>query len=464
MVATAFGTGFSRAAGCRDRGMAMKKILLGSALAILGTGAALASDLPIKAPARMYNPAPAYSWSGLYGGISGGYAWGENTINDDHLPTFSGKLKPAGWFGGGQIGYNTQFAPHWLIGAEIDISGGDINDSVALAGGQARDEFNAFGTARTRFGYVQDRWLVYGTAGAIWLKEKYNLAGGAGTATTLSQYHVGWVFGGGVEYAVDNRWSWKLEYLYAPLDRTHDAINGITRTTDVNFSVVRAGLNYRFGGDEPEAAAMPVKAAAAKSSWSGSYTGLHGGYGWGKFDETVAALALGKTSPEVDGGYGGFQGGYNWLFTPNALIGVEIDSSFGDLSGSKLFSNGVSTLHAKIEDLGTARLRLGYLATPDTLLYVTGGAAYAREKTNISSPAVQNSKTDHLGWTVGAGIEYMFAPQWSLKAEYLYADLGDYNITGSIAGATRTSDMTLNTVRVGVNYYGSIMERLFGGR
>lgn len=229
----------------------------------------------------------------------------------------------------------------------------------------------------------------------------------------------------------------------------------------MNFNVVRAGLNYRFGGNEPVAAAMPVKSAALKSSWSGSYLGLHGGYGWGKFNESIVALALGKTSPEPDGGYGGFQGGYNWLFSPNALLGIEVDSSFGDLSDSKIFPNGVSTLHAKIEDLGTARLRLGYLATPDTLLYVTGGAAYAREKTNISSPAVQNSKTDHLGWTVGAGVEYMFAPQWSLKAEYLYADLGDYNITGSVAGATRNSDMTLNTVRVGVNYYGPVIERLF---
>jgi outer membrane immunogenic protein len=438
----------------------MKQILLGCAALVVSAGIANAADLPAKAPA--YRAAPIFNWSGVYGGISGGYAWAENKFNDG-VPPFSGKIKPTGWFGGAQIGYNNQFAPHWLIGGEIDISGGDIDDSIPSLAGRTRDKFDAFGTARTRFGYVQDRALIYATGGAIWLKEDFRSTVGGASATTLSQYHVGWVFGGGIEYAVDNRWSWKLEYLYAPLDRSRDNINGVGRTTDVDFSVVRAGLNYRFGGNEPVAPAMPVKSAAWKSSWSGSYLGLHGGYGWSKFDESIVAFGLTNISSEPDGGYGGFQSGYNWLFGPNALFGVEVDSSFGDLKDSTS-PNGINTVHAKIEDLGTARLRLGYLATPDTLLYVTGGAAYAREKTTISAVTTFNSKVDHLGWTLGAGVEYKFAPEWSLKAEYLYADLGDYHITGSIAGATRTSDLTLNTVRVGVNYSGPVIERFFGGR
>jgi outer membrane immunogenic protein len=120
---------------------------------------------------------------------------------------------------------------------------------------------------------------------------------------------------------------------------------------------------------------------------------------------------------------------------------------------------------SKIEDLGTARLRLGYLMTPDTLLYVTGGAAYAREKSTAAGGGGFNTKVDHLGWTVGAGVEYKFAPEWSLKAEYLYADLGDFRANVPfIVAATRTSDMTLNTVRVGINYSGPVIERFFGAR
>ena len=74
--------------------------------------------------------------------------------------------------------------------------------------------------------------------------------------------------------------------------------------------------------------------------------------------------------------------------------------------------------------------------------------------------------TDRLSaWVVGGGVEYKFAPEWSLKAEYLYADLGDFKANVPfIVGVTRTSDMTLNTVRVGVNYSGPVIERFFSTR
>lgn len=439
----------------------MKNFLLGCAAVIVSTGAAFATDMPYRAPAAIYKATPAYSWSGLYGGISGGYAFGENEIND---PTGAvvGKLKPAGGFGGAQIGYNSQFSPHWLIGAEVDISGGKIDDDINPAGVTGKNEFNAFGTARTRFGYVQDRWLVYGTAGAIWLRDKYTAAAGT-PDTDASQYHVGWVFGGGLEYAVDQRWSWKLEYLYAPFDRSHNTISTTTISWDPTFSLVRVGLNYKFSDGAP-ASYMPVKAVAPRSSWSGSYLGLHGGYGWGDLDTVRVGLgAEGNASLKPDGGYGGFQGGYNWLYAPNALIGIEIDSSFGDLKDRAPMTGAGNILESKIEDLGTARLRLGYLMTPDTLLYATGGAAYAREKSTSPAAGV-NTKVDHLGWTVGAGVEYKFAPEWSLKAEYLYADLGTFKDNDQVNAFVTKSDLTLNTVRVGVNYSGPVIERLFNGR
>ena len=438
----------------------MKKFLLASALAILSTSAALAADLPAKAP--IYHPAPAYSWSGLYIGAHGGYAWGENKIGDSLVLLGTQKLKPSGGFGGVQFGHNNHFAPHWLIGTEVDLSAGDIQDETSVGPIRMNNKFDFFGTARTRFGYVQDRWLVYGTVGAIWLQDKYTATfPGLGVLTDSKQYHVGWVFGGGVEYAVDDRWSWKLEYLYAPLDRSHD--NAVlTRSWDANFSLVRVGLNYRFADGGAPASHMPVKAAAPRSSWSGSYMGVHGGYGWGKLDETFSPLGTASLKP--DGWYGGFQGGYNWLFAPQSLLGIEVDSSFGDLKDSGVFSLTPFQASGKIEDLGTARLRLGYLVTPDTLLYVTGGAAYAREKFS-STFVFSSTKVDHLGWTIGGGMEWKFAPEWSLKAEYLYADLGTFRDNSPTAGGpARTSDMTLNTVRVGINYSGPVIERLFGGR
>jgi outer membrane immunogenic protein len=443
----------------------MKKFLLGSALAILSTSAALAADMPAKAPAQVYQPTPAYNWSGLYLGAHGGYGWGENKISDSFVPMTDQKLKPSGGFGGVQIGYNTQFAPHWLVGGEIDFSMGDIetNSVVSGSGGNPvplRNKFDFFGTARTRFGYVQDRTLIYATVGAIWLRDKYQAQGASFLLADTKQYHVGWVFGAGIEQMIDQRWSWKLEYLYAPFDRSNDSAAGQTHTFDANFSVVKAGLNYRFSGGEPAASYMPVKAAAPRFDWNGSYLGVHGGYGWAKLTETeVAAGNPTVAAFKPDGGYGGFQGGYNWLYAPNSLIGIEVDSSFGDLKDSGTFTG---TATAKIEDLGTARLRLGYLTMPSTLFYVTGGAAYAREK--LANSATPSTKVDHLGWTVGAGVEYKFAPEWSLKAEYLYADLGTFTNNVPAGNTLRHSDLTLNTVRVGLNYSGPVIERFFGGR
>jgi outer membrane immunogenic protein len=439
----------------------MKKFLLGSALFIAGASVALASDLPIKAPA--YKAVPAYNWSGIYGGVHAGYGWGESNVADS---IGSEKLKPAGGFGGVQLGYNNHFAPHWLIGGEVDFSAGDLNDSISppvpqLGGipNNANNKFGFFGTARTRFGYVQDRWLVYGTAGAIWLRDRYksNLPSAPGQFDSdVSQYHIGWVFGGGIEYAVDNRWSWKLEYLYAPFDQSRSFLS----LRDPSLSIVRAGLNYRFADGGAPASYMPAKAAAPRASWSGSYLGVHGGYGWGKLHELRITDAV---SIEPDGGYGGFQGGYNWLFAPKALLGVEVDTSFGDLKGGSSFLPSGVPASAKIEDLGTARLRLGYLVTPDTLVYATGGAAYAREKLAFLTAT---TRMDHLGWTVGGGVEWKFAPEWSMKAEYLYADLGSFRENDTIIGLSVPSkgDLTLNTVRVGLNYSGPVIERLFGGR
>jgi len=430
----------------------MKKILLGSALAILGTSAALATDMPAKAPARMYNPAPVYSWSGVYGGISGGYAWGKNEVFNN-VGGIDQSVSPSGGFGGVQLGYNYQFSPHWLIGGEIDMSFGDISDTASTIPG-TRTKFNSFGTARTRFGYVQDNWLIYGTVGAIWLHDKTDVVVPGPAISNINSYHADWVFGGGVEYAIDPRWSWKLEYLYAPFGRNFDFGEGPSESRKPTLNIVRAGLNYKFGG-AASADYMPVKAAAPQSSWHGSYIGLHGGYGWGDYDRNATGTTY---SLKPDGWFGGIQGGYNWVYAPNMLFGFEIDSAWGDLKGNGNGSNGAPAT-AKVDDLGTARFRLGYIAG-DTLFYGTVGAAYAQEK--FTSLAGSNTRIDHLGWVAGAGIEYRFAPQWTAKLEYNYADLGDYSY--SFGGGPKTSDLTLQTVKVGVNYYGSVIERLFAGR
>ena len=107
----------------------MKKFLLGgAAFFVLSAVAANAADMPIKAP-DYKAPAP-FSWTGYYVGGHIGYGWGDFDVVDANIgPTQTTHLHPSGWFGGGQIGYNVQFASRWVLGLEIDISGSDLRDS-----------------------------------------------------------------------------------------------------------------------------------------------------------------------------------------------------------------------------------------------------------------------------------------------------------------------------------------------
>ncbi len=166
-----------------------------------------------------------------------------------------------------------------------------------------------------------------------------------------------------------------------------------------------------FAADMPSRGPVYKAAPAATLfNWTGFYIGAHGGYGWGDF---------GGASPE--GGFGGGQIGVNYQFAPNWVWGVEADVSG---SGVKDDFLGASV---KTDVFGTARLRLGY-TVDRTMIYGTGGLAWA--DTKLNDGLVSNSQTN-FGWTIGGGLEYAFAPNWTAKVEYLYADYGrdTYNVT-----------------------------------
>lgn len=160
-----------------------------SVLAIL-SGAALAADLPTFSPppppAPMLSTTPiAYNWSGFYVGAHGGWGWGSGNGIDD------------GFVVGGQIGVNWQFN-NFVLGAEGDGSFVDWGDVSAI------------GTVRLRGGFAFDRFLAYGTGGAA-----------------IGEDDVGWVAGGGVEFAVTDNLSAGVEYLhYEEDDDTQDVVRG----------------------------------------------------------------------------------------------------------------------------------------------------------------------------------------------------------------------------------------------
>lgn len=191
-------------------------------------------------------------------------------------------------------------------------------------------------------------------------------------------------------------------------------------------------------------------AVAPVSSWSGFYVGVMGGYAW---SDKVSVGGVSIASSDLKGGFGGGTVGYNWQVGPSWLLGLEVDAAGADIKFSDTVAPGV-TGRDKINALGSVTGRIGYIFN-NALIYAKGGYAWANNELSFTDGAVALSDTKlHSGYTVGGGLEYMFAPSWSAKVEYMYADFGhqDYfsNLVAPPGGELGT---TVHTIKGGINYH-----------
>jgi len=225
------------------------------------------------------------------------------------------------------------------------------------------------------------------------------------------------------------------------------------------------------------AADLPAKAPAyaAPFSWTGFYVGAHVGWGWGKnewSDRCALQDDLTCTHPiagpagsyNLNGFLGGGQVGFNWQ-SGWAVFGVEADASWSDIKGSGP-CDVLQQCSSKIDALGTITGRFGR-AIEHALFYVKGGGAWLHEKHTIENPNIgpsSNAQWDSTGdtkwgWTVGAGVEYAFAPNWSGKVEYDFLDFGKDTqaFVRSCHACTSVGDnlnlrQTVHAIKLGINY------------
>ena len=304
----------------------MTKLLAGTAALALTAGAAFAADLPSRraAPAP-FVAVPVFTWTGFYAGVNAGYGFndsdgrsvaGSGTVlgvpTTAFTNTSAGGRNEDGFTGGGQVGYNYQFGVGTgvVIGIEGDIQYTDFGRRggfgfatvapvaggvlvAAPVGGSAgnialfddrRGSGDFYGTVRGRVGYAFDRVLVYATGGVAFFDDNNSStfisgsnvpgpfftsaaaapAGGTVVGTRRSRDNIGFVVGAGVEYAVTNNITARVEGFYVDRDGgrrrgTGDVI-GVSNTgatvlaagsftesrRDESFAVIRAGLNYKF--------------------------------------------------------------------------------------------------------------------------------------------------------------------------------------------------------------------------
>ena len=187
----------------------------------------------------------------------------------------------------------------------------------------------------------------------------------------------------------------------------------------------------------------PVYSAPAYMNWSGFYLGLNAGYGFGKSNWDAQAVS---TSPK--GGLFGATFGYNYQ-TGVWVWGAEGDFDISTMKGSADCPAGV-TCETKDSWLATARARMGYAGWNNWLPYITGGAALGDIKATNS--AFSSANKTKLGWTAGLGVEYALWTNWSIKAEYLYVDLGSFDCGVSCGAVSDNVSFKANIVRAGLNY------------
>jgi len=284
-------------------------------------------------------------------------------------------------------------------------------------------------------------------------------------------------------------------------------------------AVMLTGVAAAANPEEKTPPPPPPPTYQPPPGWTGFYSGMNVGGAFGSppvttqainvfsiysFPATALASALSQTGSaplHTSGVIGGGQIGYNYEFYNNLVVGIETDfnglsqrgrGSFANTTPDFVgdYANAVVSSEKAVDWLGTVRGRLGWLVTSTFLIYGDGGLAYGgvRGSTNVHafwSPGGPHSdvngwtdasgslSTTQVGWTAGGGVEWMFMPNWSLKFEYLYYDLGQatwanspnssfqtLEFGGLAAGtitatniSTSTTRLNGNIVRAGLNYH-----------
>jgi outer membrane immunogenic protein len=261
----------------------VKKHLLGSiAFIALGIGVpAMAADMPVKAP--RIAPVPYYNWSGCHVGVHVGGGWGHKDFTDRTLSAFpSGnnfgppggvvQVDVSGAIGGGQFGCDYQLAPNWVAGAEVDFSFADIKGAAVdpfFDNKNLRARTHWLATATGRLGYTMDRTMIYAKGGAAWSRDRYDVNGAAtgfvaflgfpdGHATA-AETRAGWTVGFGIERAIWDDWSIKLEFDHYEFGTRRVTLfdpNYDPTVADIRqrIDAVKIGVNYRFGAPGPVSA------------------------------------------------------------------------------------------------------------------------------------------------------------------------------------------------------------------
>ena len=401
------------------------------------------------------------SWTGFYVGAAfGGTAAIEHTNATTNGVTFSNQ----GVGGQGVLasiygGYDFQVMPKALVGVLAEGTWASAQTAVSAQVGGANANITSqpdWGFALlARAGIVATPstllYLTGGYAGQNFHTTGTAVAPGAFANFNRNDWYNGWTVGGGLESKLRGAWSAKLEYRYTQFG-TMTVGNGVSDTPSLH--AVRAGLTYKFG----EAAAAPADEAPVSRStvnWTGPYVGVEAGVAASV--TRLTATFAGASAQTNEGGQsllGGGFGGFDYQVSDQFVVGAlgEIAAANPQTINTTMASGASAFVNVSPAFSWSAMARLGWLASPTTLLYATGG--YTGEAINVNASAFAGGAMANFssynvlsGWTVGPGIEARIADGWSTKIEYRYSEYGTQTLLPGV-----TLQPSTHTVRLGLAY------------
>jgi outer membrane immunogenic protein len=213
---------------------------------------------------------------------------------------------------------------------------------------------------------------------------------------------------------------------------------------------------------QPRVVKSPPPPPMPAFSWTGCHVGLHGGWGWGSQAVNARSSDILNTTSDVhtDGALLGGQAGCDYQFANGWVVGIEGDAAaLNAKENIRPFAGQSDSVRIDTQWLASVTGRLGYAGLlPQTLVYVKGGGAWARQEYNTSGlpSSLLNgefSKT-FSGWTAGAGIAWAFSGNWSVFVEYNHYDFGgNFSRTAPsfVPDTINIEAPRIDTVKAGLN-------------
>jgi hypothetical protein len=377
--------------------------------ALLPVEASMAADLPVKAQPIA---AATFDWSGVYIGAHAGYGGGmKDWAFSQQADMPQADFIARGALAGGQIGINKQLGS-FVFGMELAGSWAEIGGNSHVVTGAPpfsltvdhASRIDGLATIAGRAGLAADRWFVFAKAGLSAVHEKHSVSAGVGASLTTSGNEVRYapMLGFGSEYALTGNWSLFGEYGFHYLGERTVAMRETTglfgaglafdHHIDQSIHIVKAGVNYRWGGvavDPSYAALRP----APGNNWTGGYIGAQGGYAWGQTTWPDAYLDT-SAAPEfrTDGWLAGGTIGVN-AQAGSFVFGVEGEILGTGIKGSETVRDtlkGVGTVttsyDSTIDWLALATARAGFVVGSNLMLYGKGGSPSRRRRIRSISP------------------------------------------------------------------------------